>query len=135
MSRRGGRVNGLVLDEWQWQLRDPPDSLFELERGQGQEVYRDEREPEMPDVDVEWTEVDKDAWDVVMPQEERWTVRQGTGADCSVAAGLGVSIEHNRLWGTSVSHSRQAAIVSLMITRFGADWTSLEQARSILEPH
>lgn len=96
VARRSGAINGLQLDEWRG---DPPDTWFEGEDGQ----FREEREPDMPDVDVIWQEVDRGAWDIDMGKVERWTVRQGTGADCSVAAGLGVCIEHNRLWDTKVS--------------------------------
>lgn len=90
--RRGGYMNGIKLDEW----REPNPREFE-----GAE-YRDVKEPDMPDVDVVWKDIGREEWDCDVGKEEVWTVRQGTGADCSVAAGLGVSLEHNRLWDSRV---------------------------------
>jgi hypothetical protein len=89
--RRGGLMNGLKLDQW----TGPPT------RGFDGEVYR-EKEPDMPDVDVVWRDIDEAEWEPPVNKDEAWIVRQGTGADCSVAAGLGVSLEHDRLWGSKV---------------------------------
>lgn len=99
--RRGGGMNGLKVELW----REPG---AELERG-GE--WREGEEPDMPDVeaDVVWSEIGGAEWESQnragneKEKEGAWVVRQGTGADCSVAAGLGVSLEHNRLWGTKVS--------------------------------
>jgi hypothetical protein len=65
------------------------------------------KEPDMPDVDVVWKDIGKKEWECDVGKEEVWTVRQGTGADCSVAAGLGVSLEHNRLWDSRVRHPQR----------------------------
>lgn len=90
--RRGGVMNGHKLGLW----REP--SPREFEGGE----FREGEEPDMPDVDVIWRDIGKEEWDCEVSKDEVWTVRQGTGADCSVAAGLGVSLEHNRLWGSNV---------------------------------
>jgi calpain-7 len=90
--RRGGLMNGCKLDLW----HEPSPREFE-----GSE-YREVKEPDMPDVDVVWKDIGKEEWACDVGREDVWTVRQGTGADCSVAAGLGVSLEHNRLWDSKV---------------------------------
>lgn len=92
--RRGRTMNGVNLERW----KEPARWEFEGTS------FRDEREPEMPNVEADWEEASAADWDVKLPQEEVWTVKQGTGADCSVAAGLGICLEHNRRWGTSVSN-------------------------------
>lgn len=99
VKRRAGLINGIQLLEW----TEPTPREFELSsKGSGM-GYKEDVQPEMPDVDVEWTEIPENEWECVIKAQERWTVRQGTGADCSVAAGLGVCIEHNRTWNTNVS--------------------------------
>lgn len=105
VKRRAGAINGLQLPE---STSEPSPREFEASAKADGVRYREGTEPEMPEVDVEWTEIDDDEWDYVMRPEERWTVRQGTGADCSVAAGLGVCIEHNRTWNTNVSNLIEA---------------------------
>ena len=95
--RRGGLMNGVKLDLW----LEPSHWEFE-----GSE-YREAVEPDMPDVDVEWKDLAKEDWEYDVGKDEIWTVRQGTGADCSVAAGLGVSLEHNRVWDSKVSYDHQ----------------------------
>ncbi|KAI9632395.1 calpain-like protease palB/RIM13 [Dioszegia hungarica] len=97
VRRRGGRMNGVDLDRWSL----PSNGEFELGRG----VYRAESQPDLAverDT-VVWREVDEKAWTVVVGEEERWMVNQGAGADCSVVAGLGVCLEHNRRWGTKLA--------------------------------
>jgi hypothetical protein len=101
VKRRSGLINGLQLPEW----TDPSPREFEIKAKENGQGYREGKQPEMPDVDVRWTEIEEKEWDCAIKPEERWTVRQGTGADCSVAAGLGVCIAHNRLWDTKVSFS------------------------------
>lgn len=90
--RRGGLMNGCKLDLW----TEPMERDFEGEK------FREREEPDMPDVDVVWRDIRREQWEVDAGKEEVWTVRQGTGADCSVAAGLGVSLEHDRLWDSKV---------------------------------
>jgi calpain-7 len=100
--RRGGGMNGLKLDLWS------VPSHRDFESAGGTLKWREEEEPDMPDVDVVWSDIGTEEWDCAVDREtkERWVVRQGTGADCSVAAGLGVSLEHNRLWGTRVRRNQ-----------------------------
>lgn len=101
VKRRGGRMNGIDLERWPI----PSKKDFEI-RGEG--IYRADSQPDFPDLpgdEVEWAEADKEGWDVRMREGERWVVHQGAGADCSVVAGLGVCLEHNRRWGTKVSKS------------------------------
>jgi len=88
-------MNGCKLDLW----TEP------MEREFGGEKFREKEEPDMPDVDVVWRDIGREDWEVDAGKEEVWTVRQGTGADCSVAAGLGVSLEHDRLWDSKVDPS------------------------------
>lgn len=104
VRRRGGRMNGVDLDRWSL----PSNGEFELGRG----VYRAESQPDLAverDT-VVWREVDEKAWTVVVGEEERWMVNQGAGADCSVVAGLGVCLEHNRRWGTKVCSAASVAV-------------------------
>lgn len=103
VKRRAGLINGLQLPEW---TGEPNAREFELSSRSNGEGYREDVQPDMPDVDVEWTAIPDSEWERHIKPGERWTVRQGTGADCSVAAGLGVCIEHNRTWNTQVSFSR-----------------------------
>jgi calpain-7 len=104
IRRRGGRMNGLELGLW----REPAEREF---RG---EVYRDAAQPDLADEQVrlgaELAPVENEAWDVRMPtgQAERWVVTQGAGADCSVVAGIGVCLEHNKRWKRRVSRPRRA---------------------------
>ena len=90
--RRGGLMNGCKLDLW----IEPAAREFEGDD------FREKEEPDMPDVDVVWRDIGREEWEIDAGKEEVWTVRQGTGADCSVAAGLGVSLEHDRLWDSKV---------------------------------
>lgn len=101
VKRRSGVINGLQLPEW---TAEPSPREFQCSSKSDGQKYREDVQPEMPDVDVEWTEIEDKEWECVMVPRERWTVRQGTGADCSVSAGLGVCIEHNRTWRTTVGH-------------------------------
>jgi len=70
-------------------------------------VFRVSRQPELSDeqksLNAEWADSISSSWDVKLDQETQWSVKQGPGADCSVVAGLGVCLEHNRKWSTTVS--------------------------------
>lgn len=100
IRRRGRLMNGIQLDEW----TEPHEREWRL----GKEgMYRDTRQPELADeqkaLDAEWAELPISYWIVKEDKETRWMVKQGPGADCSVVAGLGVCMNHNRRWGTTVS--------------------------------
>lgn len=114
--RRGAIMNGIELLEW------PTDSLVLPERMFQGEKYREGKQPEMPNVEAVWVDIPDTAWQAgpststntgKEEQGERWTVRQGTGADCSVAAGLGVCIEHNRVWHTKVRLTIRSEVEAL----------------------
>ena len=87
---RGGHINGFNLDLW-------TDGRIDY----GGPVVQPELAREQTDLDPEWATVEDEEWDVDL-SKERWVVRQGPGADCSVVAGFGACLEHNRRWGTSV---------------------------------
>ncbi len=92
-------MNGIQMEMWS----EPSEREFVA----GKEgMFRDSRQPELADeqkaLDAEWAEVPQSASDVE-EDKEKWMVKQGPGADCSVVAGLGVCIEHNRKWGSTVS--------------------------------
>jgi len=98
--RRGGVMNGVQIDMWV----EPSEREWSI----GKEgVFRDSRQPELADeqkaLNAEWAELPTSTWDVDEEKHIRLIVQQGPGADCSVVAGLGVCIEHNRKWGTTVS--------------------------------
>jgi len=92
---RGGVMNGVKLDSW----REPSASTFRTP------VEALERQPELAKeqeaLDPEWAPVNPSSWDIELGQS-KWVVRQGPGADCSVVAGLGACLEHNRRWNTTV---------------------------------
>ena len=117
VKRRSGLINGLQLSEW---TGEPSSREFQTSSKNG--AYREDVQPEMPDVDVEWTKIEDKEWECMIGPGERWTVRQGTGADCSVSAGLGVCIEHNRTWHTTVRHCPQHRRVSLQKVCLGLIW-------------
>lgn len=94
--RRGGHVNGSNLDLWS----EPRSSTF---AGKGGEVgHQPELAKEQEALDPEWAEVDVGAWDEKLGEGRR-VIRQGPGADCSVVAGFGACLEHDRDWGTKVT--------------------------------
>jgi calpain-7 len=101
--RRSGHVNGLDLELW----KEPSRRDFDGE------AYKEARQPDMPNVDVEWKQPSDDAWEALIPEDEIWTVKQGSGADCSVSAGLGVCLAHNRRWRTRVSYLITGSELSL----------------------
>ena len=90
-------MNGVKLEIW----REPsPGALRAV--GEAVEV-QPELAKEQEALDPEWAPVPTGAWDI-NPGRHKWVVRQGPGADCSVVAGLGACLEHNRRWNTSVSY-------------------------------
>ncbi|ORY29529.1 hypothetical protein BCR39DRAFT_531983 [Naematelia encephala] len=102
--RRGGIINGVVTEIWN--EAGPSCSEFTLGK---QGVWTDASQPPLAKEQIalspEWAEIDKDSWNVTEENSSRWMVKQGPGADCSVVAGLGVCMEHNRLWGTRLGQS------------------------------
>jgi calpain-7 len=94
--RRGGRLHGIETESW----RIPSDREFVGEPWRG---VQPELAEEQIKLRAEWAETPREAWKAQMDKGRRWVVRQGVGADCSVVAGLGVCLEHDRRWGTSVS--------------------------------
>lgn len=94
--RRAGRLHGIETELW----RIPSDREFVGEPWRG---VQPELAEEQIKLRAEWAETPREAWKAQMDKGRRWVVRQGVGADCSVVAGLGVCLEHDRRWGTSVS--------------------------------
>lgn len=94
---RGGNMNGVKLEIW----RDPSPGALDTV-GEAVEV-QPELAKEQEALDPEWAPVPSGAWDTNLGRH-KWVVRQGPGADCSVVAGLGACLEHNRRWNTSVSY-------------------------------
>lgn len=96
IKRRGGSLNGLELDFWS----NPSGRQF------SGEIYREDEQPELAkeqeDLRPVWKEVSPHSWEVEMKKDERWFVRQGPGADCSVVAGFEACLEYNRRWGQNV---------------------------------
>ncbi|KAK1920912.1 calpain-like protease palB/RIM13 [Papiliotrema laurentii] len=86
---RGGVMNGVHLDMW-------TPGLIRYEGDIAQPELAEEQEELGP----EWADVDPATWSISTSNE--WVVRQGHGADCSVVAGFGACLEHNRRWGTSL---------------------------------
>lgn len=100
IRRRGGSLNEITAPLW----REPSDWEFQL----GKEgAFRDGSQPQLDKgqlaLDPEWAEVLPEAWIDLGNQDPRWILRQGPGADCSIVAGMGVCVEHNRRWKTTVS--------------------------------
>lgn len=91
--RRGGSINGLDLDIW----NGTPPSL----RGVEDVGPQPELAKEQEELDPEWAEPPGQAWESQFG-DERWVIRQGPGADCSVVAGFGACLEHNRRWNATV---------------------------------
>jgi len=108
---RGGLMNGIKLDLWS----APSSSAFK-----GSRVVENQPElaKEQEEMDPEWADVDDAAWGQGLT-EERWLVRQGPGADCSVVAGLGACLDHNRRFGTRVS--RLSRLVRTQLTTARAE--------------
>ena len=94
---RGGVMNGVHLDMW-------TPGLIRYEGDIAQPELAEEQEELGP----EWADVDPATWSISTSNE--WVVRQGHGADCSVVAGFGACLEHNRRWGTSVSEHNNRTI-------------------------
>lgn len=99
VRRRGGTMNGVDIPTWSI----PSDGDFEP----GKEgLFRLRQQPDlaMPleQPPAEWAELPEISWNSRILPDERWVVNQGVGADCSVVAGLGVCLDHNRRWGTRV---------------------------------
>lgn len=92
---RGGLTNGVKLDLWS----APSSSMF---KGMKAVESQPELAKEQEAMDPEWAEMDPAAWDQHLTTD-RWLVRQGPGADCSVVAGVGACLDHNRRFGTTVS--------------------------------
>lgn len=98
VRRRGGRMNGVDVPKWVI----PTERDFESRGEMFKAVIQPDLTPEKR-VEVEWAEIGMEGWEVDLGKKERWVINQGAGADCSVVAGLGVCLEHNRRWGTNVS--------------------------------
>ncbi|RSH94436.1 cysteine protease [Saitozyma podzolica] len=94
--RRGGRLHGIETELW----RIPSEREFVGETWRG---VQPELAEEQIKLRAQWAETPREAWKTQMEKGRRWVVRQGVGADCSVVAGLGVCLEHDRRWGTSLA--------------------------------
>lgn len=94
---RGGVMNGVKLDTWM----EPSSSTFRIPGGAPE--MQPELAKEQEALDPEWAPINPQSWNVELGKE-KWVVRQGPGADCSVVAGLGACLEHNRRWDTTVSY-------------------------------
>ncbi|KAK4687428.1 calpain-7, partial [Tremellales sp. Uapishka_1] len=104
IRRRGGVVNGVLLEEW----RTPSDRGFEGEQ------WRDERQPELTEDQLSenpvWMAAREDAWkdgeeaemQMGADKTSKWIISQGRGADCSLVSGLGVCVLYESRWGRSV---------------------------------
>jgi calpain-7 len=100
--RRGGIINGISAETW----RSPNGDEFKMSKT-GE--YIDVRQPVLAREQVErgaiWQRVEAKEWDVAVSEDEKWVIRQGPGADCSVVAGLSVCYEHDRKHQTKVTIS------------------------------
>lgn len=105
VRRRGGRINGVDVVEWQGL---PSDREFALLPGGAPYVgLRPELAQEQLEAGVEWVPAPLESWDRGgIDKKARYVATQGVGADCSVVAGTSVCLEHNRRWGTSVCPPR-----------------------------
>ena len=96
--RRGGVMNGVQMELW-----------IEPSEREWKGLFRDGSQPELANeqkaLQAEWAELSETAWDVGRGKLERWVVRQGPVADCSVVAALGVCMDHNRRYASTVSQS------------------------------
>ena len=100
VRRRGSVMNGVNMESGV----EPREDVWRLGKDG---AFRDAQQPELADEQIalgpEWAEMPLSAWSTREDKGTRWITKQGPGADCSVVAGLGVCMEHNRRWGTAVS--------------------------------
>lgn len=105
--RRGGRVNGIEIEEWRGVPSDREFALHGRAGGGFDPPFvglKPELAQEQIAAGVEWASTNPSSWHSVLPAGQRCVVTQGTGADCSVVAGMSVCLEHDRRWGTNVSN-------------------------------
>ena len=101
IRQRGSVINGISTRIWP----APHDGVSELDTEW--EPFMDGTQPDIPATasssNVNWHGMSSACWESKPTARERWVVRQGPGADCSVVAGLSVCLEHNRRWRSRVS--------------------------------
>ncbi|EIW69089.1 hypothetical protein TREMEDRAFT_39376 [Tremella mesenterica DSM 1558] len=99
--RRGRKINSYEFEEWV----EPSSREFDIGeegRWKGDELALPHREGP-----VDWLESTNLSWTGFEEKmrrrgQGRCVVRQGIGADCSIAAALTVCLEHNCRWGTKL---------------------------------